>query len=176
MGLEHSWRQEPGGGSSYPYAIGYGVDRLFATIMAYRRVFQTQQIAQFSDPTRDCKGVPCGVPRNQNNPADAVYALNQNKHIFAAFAKPIAFDGPTQFTLPAKVEAENYVSATDTTVGNTGSAFRFEDTDIQATEDTGGGYNVGWIEDGESLSYNICLLYTSPSPRDLSTSRMPSSA
>ena len=25
-------------------------------------------------------------------------------------------------------------------------------------------------------SYNICLLYTSPSPRDLSTSRMPSSA
>ena len=26
------------------------------------------------------------------------------------------------------------------------------------------------------LSNNICLLYTSPSPRDLSTSRMPSSA
>ena len=24
--------------------------------------------------------------------------------------------------------------------------------------------------------YNFCLLYTSPSPRDLSTSRMPSSA
>ena len=29
------------------------------------------------------------------------------------------------------------------------------------------------IDDGEIL---ICLLYTSPSPRDLSTSRMPSSA
>ena len=29
-----------------------------------------------------------------------------------------------------------------------------------------------WIFD----SINICLLYTSPSPRDLSTSRMPSSA
>ena len=26
------------------------------------------------------------------------------------------------------------------------------------------------------LTSNICLLYTSPSPRDLSTSRMPSSA
>ena len=26
------------------------------------------------------------------------------------------------------------------------------------------------------LSGNVCLLYTSPSPRDLSTSRMPSSA
>ena len=31
------------------------------------------------------------------------------------------------------------------------------------------------ILDGGELSY-ICLLYTSPSPRDLSTSRMPSSA
>ena len=27
-----------------------------------------------------------------------------------------------------------------------------------------------------STPYEICLLYTSPSPRDLSTSRMPSSA
>ena len=29
---------------------------------------------------------------------------------------------------------------------------------------------------GKSTLLNICLLYTSPSPRDLSTSRMPSSA
>ena len=28
----------------------------------------------------------------------------------------------------------------------------------------------------KDLNINICLLYTSPSPRDLSTSRMPSSA
>ena len=33
------------------------------------------------------------------------------------------------------------------------------------------------LEEGRSLKgYFICLLYTSPSPRDLSTSRMPSSA
>ena len=32
------------------------------------------------------------------------------------------------------------------------------------------------IEDVESWKYLFCLLYTSPSPRDLSTSRMPSSA
>ena len=31
---------------------------------------------------------------------------------------------------------------------------------------------IAWSNDG----YRICLLYTSPSPRDLSTSRMPSSA
>ena len=54
-----------------------------------------------------------------------------------------------------------------------------------------GGANVlmhgaGWLEGGLCCSYEkiildidllqICLLYTSPSPRDLSTSRMPSSA
>ena len=31
-------------------------------------------------------------------------------------------------------------------------------------------------EEEEEKNDNICLLYTSPSPRDLSTSRMPSSA
>ena len=35
------------------------------------------------------------------------------------------------------------------------------------------GYCVG---NYMSASWNLCLLYTSPSPRDLSTSRMPSSA
>ena len=32
------------------------------------------------------------------------------------------------------------------------------------------------IADGMAGNVNSCLLYTSPSPRDLSTSRMPSSA
>ena len=32
------------------------------------------------------------------------------------------------------------------------------------------------MEKQENEGYNTCLLYTSPSPRDLSTSRMPSSA
>ena len=32
------------------------------------------------------------------------------------------------------------------------------------------------IGDGRSVLCSSCLLYTSPSPRDLSTSRMPSSA
>ena len=31
-------------------------------------------------------------------------------------------------------------------------------------------------DDGQVVTRKICLLYTSPSPRDLSTSRMPSSA
>ena len=35
-----------------------------------------------------------------------------------------------------------------------------------------GGFEAGF----ENEQYKSCLLYTSPSPRDLSTSRMPSSA
>ena len=35
--------------------------------------------------------------------------------------------------------------------------------------------SFGENNNGENM-YNVCLLYTSPSPRDLSTSRMPSSA
>ena len=33
-----------------------------------------------------------------------------------------------------------------------------------------------WLLERAEPLYKICLLYTSPSPRDLSTSRMPSSA
>ena len=33
-----------------------------------------------------------------------------------------------------------------------------------------------WENLSLELNFNVCLLYTSPSPRDLSTSRMPSSA
>ena len=36
--------------------------------------------------------------------------------------------------------------------------------------------NMFWEAHMFPPAYNTCLLYTSPSPRDLSTSRMPSSA
>ena len=39
------------------------------------------------------------------------------------------------------------------------------------------GYFVGFAKNtGDALTFKICLLYTSPSPRDGATSRMPSSA
>ena len=38
------------------------------------------------------------------------------------------------------------------------------------------GYDIHLLTIGFHDSHDICLLYTSPSPRDLSTSRMPSSA
>ena len=41
---------------------------------------------------------------------------------------------------------------------------------------TGKSHKIGEVHDGAATMDWICLLYTSPSPRDLSTSRMPSSA
>ena len=38
------------------------------------------------------------------------------------------------------------------------------------------GYKAGLTNPAVQKRFNTCLLYTSPSPRDLSTSRMPSSA
>ena len=51
-------------------------------------------------------------------------------------------------------QAENYNAFYDTTPGNTGGVFRGDAVDIEATTDTGGGYNVGWIAQGEWLTYN----------------------
>ncbi|EIK44667.1 putative beta-glucanase/Beta-glucan synthetase [Cellvibrio sp. BR] len=58
-------------------------------------------------------------------------------------------------------QAENYNAFYDTTPGNTGGAYRGDAVDIEATSDTGGGYNVGWIAQGEWLAYNNLTIPTS---------------
>ncbi|MFP4123785.1 glycoside hydrolase family 9 protein [Coleofasciculus sp.] len=55
---------------------------------------------------------------------------------------------------PIRIEAEDYINFFDKSSGNTGGAFRSDDVDIQATTDVGGGYNVGWIQQGEWLTYD----------------------
>ena len=51
-------------------------------------------------------------------------------------------------------QAENYNAFNDTTAGNSGGAFRADNVDIEATADSGGGFNVGWIAAGEWLAFN----------------------
>jgi beta-glucanase (GH16 family) len=51
-------------------------------------------------------------------------------------------------------QAENYNAYYDTTAGNSGGAYRSDNVDIEATADSGGGYNVGWIAAGEWLAFN----------------------
>jgi hypothetical protein len=67
------------------------------------------------------------------------------------------------FDLPARIEAEDYdaggesVAYHDTDTGNNGSQYRDDDVDIEACADTGGGYNVGWINPSEWLEYTVTV-------------------
>jgi hypothetical protein len=61
-----------------------------------------------------------------------------------------------------RIQAENFdtggegVAYHDTDTANNGGQYRTSDgVDIQATTDTGGGYNVGWINAGEWLEYTV---------------------
>ena len=63
--------------------------------------------------------------------------------------------------IPGRIQAEDYkdggegVGYHDTTAGNAGGAYRDDDVDIQTTTDSGGGYNVGWIANGEWTEYQV---------------------
>jgi beta-glucosidase len=64
--------------------------------------------------------------------------------------------------LPAQIEAENFdnggegVGYYNTTAGNPGGAYRTnEDVGIEPCTDTGGGYDVGYVNPGEWLEYTV---------------------
>lgn len=69
--------------------------------------------------------------------------------------------GGTVRSIPGTIEAEHYdlggegVAYHDLSAGNSGSAFRTDNVDIEATTDTGGGNNVGWVQAGEWLEYTV---------------------
>jgi hypothetical protein len=73
---------------------------------------------------------------------------------------------PDPHPIPGKIEAEDYdigsegVAYHDTTPGNAGSEYRSDDVDIEETLDIGGGYNVGWVDTGEWLSYTVYVTAT----------------
>lgn len=70
------------------------------------------------------------------------------------------------FSFPAQAvvyQAENYNNFFDTTAGNSGGAYRSDAVDIEATSDSGGGYNVGWIDATEWLVYSGLSIPTSGS-------------
>src|SRR5690242_17504633 len=65
-------------------------------------------------------------------------------------------------SLPGQFEAENFdnggegVAYHDVEAANLGGQYRpTEGVDIQATSDTGGGFNVGWTKAGEWLRYAV---------------------
>ena len=69
--------------------------------------------------------------------------------------------GGTAPSLPGQVQFENYdvggmdIAYYDTTASNAGAVYRTNAVDIQATTDTGAGYNLGWTAAREWLKYTV---------------------
>lgn len=59
--------------------------------------------------------------------------------------------------VPGTLEAEDFDAFHDTSPVNSGGEYRSTPVDIEGTADTGGGYNVGWIEPGEWLEYVVLV-------------------
>jgi hypothetical protein len=75
-GLGHSRRQGSTGMTSY--AVGYGIDEQFATVMAYGSAFNTSRIDFFSTPNKTQEDTALGVDRgNVFEGADSQYVLQQ---------------------------------------------------------------------------------------------------
>ena len=85
------------------------------------------------------------------------YSLSE----FDVFSQPQRPFGGAGHTLPGRTEAEDYdtggegVAYYNTTVGNPGGAYRSDDVGIEPTSDTGGGYDVGWLNPSEWLEYTV---------------------
>jgi len=69
--------------------------------------------------------------------------------------------GGTPAVLGGTIQFENFdeggsgVAYVDTTTTNSGGQYRSTGVDIEATTDTGGGYDVGWAFAGERLKYTV---------------------
>jgi len=121
MGLKHS-RLQDGTGGTFPYALGYGVNNGFTTIMAYQSSFNvdywTGKVYKFSSPDLSCNGVPCGVSRtNSTSGADARYALSVTTPQIANFYGAAAGSGSSSSAASSSnsSSSSSSVSSVDTT-------------------------------------------------------------
>ena len=81
MGLGHSVIQRDNAPTgTFRWARGHGVFQIFGTTMTYEYLYGGAPVLDlFSDPDRDCKGLPCGVAADRTDAADAVAALNATR-------------------------------------------------------------------------------------------------
>lgn len=102
------------------------------------------------------------VAFDSNGASAAVGNLNWIRFTASSGSGSTPFGG-TARALPGLVQAEDFddggqnVAYFDTTPGNIGGQYRATDVDIEATTDSGGGYDVGWIDVGEWLNYSVTV-------------------
>jgi hypothetical protein len=88
----------------------------------------------------------------------AVTGAHSASVAFAATEGPY---GGTAAAVPGTVQAENYdtggqgVAYNVTAVNGTGNSYRTDGVDLEATTDTGTGYDVGWTGSGQWFKYTV---------------------
>ncbi len=72
-------------------------------------------------------------------------------------SNPLENNLPVTNSNPIRIEAEDYTNYYDTTSGNSGGRYRNDNVDISMARDVGGGYNVGSVDTGEWLTYDVLI-------------------
>jgi glucose/arabinose dehydrogenase/PKD repeat protein len=84
----------------------------------------------------------------------------------ATVSTPVTGQSPflgVPFAIPGTIQAEDFdlggqgFAWFDWNTANNGGAYRATEVDIEPTFDTGGGFNVGWMDPGEWLEYTISV-------------------
>ena len=80
---------------------------------------------------------------------------------YATFASTGGPYGGTPAAIPGTVQAENYdlggqgVGYNVTSVNGTANSYRSDGVDLEATTDTGGGYDIGWTAGSQWFKYTV---------------------
>jgi len=134
---------------NYNLVLGAPLGRRYQTGTSWRRDFEcgyvsvdpaarTSKIVQGS-----CSSAPAPTPTPTPAPS----------------ASPAPKTG--QIALPGVFQAEDYkaggrnVGFSDTTSGNSGNQYRWDDVDIEKCYDGSNCYDIGWIAGGEWLAYDV---------------------
>jgi hypothetical protein len=106
-------------------------------------------------------GLPGGAVAYQNNSSGFTATVSGNSWQGGGTTPP-ATEGPyggTPAAVPGTVQAENYDTggpgAGYNVTSVNGSGYRTDSVDLEATSDTGGGYNLGWTGSGQWQRYTV---------------------
>jgi subtilisin family serine protease len=123
--------------------------------------FQLTTVSPLIVPAQDSVSVNVIYRPTSSASASATLTIQSDATDNPTLTARINGSGTTAITLPGRIQAEDYkaggegVGYHDLTVGNSGSQYRTDNVDIEATTDVGGGYNVGWTDAGEWLAYDV---------------------
>lgn len=152
LGLGHSRKQDPTEGGTFSWAVGYGVDANFVTVMAYGSEFaNANTILKHASPDDiGCNNLPCGIAKTDSaNGADAVQALRVSQYQVAKYYASAASATDT--------DGDGTPDTTDTDDDNDGvpdvsDAFPTNSSEFVDTDSDGTGNNADTDDDNDGTA------------------------